>query len=83
MLKGYKKFKYKNKVFMVIENEFDFIPGIRFKRNGIECISIFKGLSKRKKQLEFHRLITGKGLRDIRTHKKVNFYNGGSAKKYA
>jgi len=57
-----KIFKYNGKVFMILENEFDFIPGFRFRKEGYECISVSKYLSNIKRQSVIHRLITGKKL---------------------
>lgn len=58
----FKTFKYKGKVFMLIESDLAFIPGRKFRKNGVELISINKNLPERKKQLALHKLITGRGL---------------------
>lgn len=59
-------FKYKGHKFMFDENNFDFLTGFRAKRNGIILVSINKNLSGRKRTLELHRLITGRGLRKMK-----------------
>lgn len=61
----YVPFKYRGQKFRFAKNELDFIPGFRVKRNGIVLVSIYKGLSERKKSLELHRLIAGRGLRNM------------------
>lgn len=70
----YVSFKYRGQKFRFAKNELDFIPGFRVKRNGIVLVSIYiyKGLSERKKSLELHRLITGRGLRNMRFRGAMN-----------
>lgn len=64
--KEFKIFSYNGKKFMLTENTIKSIPGYLFKVNKVNCISVNKDLSERKKLLVVHRLITGRGLRDMR-----------------
>lgn len=73
LTKVYKVIKYRGRKFYLTENNISFMPGFRFKANGLDIISINKNLSKRDKQLQLHRLITGRGLRDIRSNRSANF----------
>ncbi|MBV4439322.1 hypothetical protein [Clostridium tyrobutyricum] len=66
----FKQFKYKGQKFLFAENEFDFIPGFRVKKDGWIFVSINKNLPSVKKNLEFHRLITGRGLRNMKFQKR-------------
>lgn len=60
----YKVFKYKGKVYWVFEaNLSKALPGVRYIRHGITAIMINKNLDLKKRSLELHRLITGRGLR--------------------
>lgn len=64
--------KYKGKIFVIIETEMKGkLPGIRGGKNGVVRILLNTNLPKRKKQLEFHRLLTGRGLKYIENGKKV------------
>jgi len=74
VMKVYKKstLKYKGQIFVIIESEKKGkIPGIRFRKEGINIILLNSSLPKRKKQLEFHKLLTGRGLRCIENGRKV------------
>jgi hypothetical protein len=75
LTKEYKVTKYKGKRFYLVENSLGFIPGYRFKCHGISIISINKDLSNRDKQLQLHRLLNGRGLRDVRSGKPVKPFN--------
>lgn len=55
-------FKYNGKVFIILENKFDFIPGFRFRKRGYECISVSKYLSNIKRQSVIHKLIKERRL---------------------
>lgn len=73
-MKAYKKstLKYKGQIFVIIESEKKGkIPGIRAKKDGMNFILLNVNLPERKKQLEFHRLLTGRGLRYIKNGRKV------------
>ena len=67
IIKNCKVIKYKGKKFYLIENNLNFIPGFLFKTPmGKDIISLNRDLSPRHKQLEFHRLLTGRGIRNIK-----------------
>lgn len=69
---SFRVFKYKGEIYHVAEaNDLPVLPGVRFKGQGVTILLLDKNLPFRKKQLELHRLLTGRGLRDIRTNKKV------------
>ncbi|WP_017414142.1 hypothetical protein [Clostridium tunisiense] len=73
-MKAYKKstLKYKGQIFVIIESEMKGkLPGIRGVKNGVVRILLNTNLPKRKKQLEFHGLLTGRGLRYIKNGRKV------------
>lgn len=72
MLKNCKQFKYRGVKFFITENNLDFVPGIRIRFDGINCISIFKDLPERQRQLEIHRLIKDRGLRNIVDRRRKN-----------
>jgi hypothetical protein len=74
--KDYRKsrIRYKGQVFVIIEVDFEGkLPGIRNKKKSVNRVLLNANLSGRKKQLEFHRLLTGRGLRDLETHRPVKF----------
>lgn len=58
-------FKYKGKVFMLSEFTSTIINACRMSVDGIEAIAINKELSKRNRMLLIHRLVTGRGVRQI------------------
>lgn len=62
------KLKYKGKNYKVIESQLSLkgLPGIREVINGVTLIILYNSLKGYKRNLEIHRLITGRGLRDIR-----------------
>ncbi|CAB1255416.1 hypothetical protein CLOSBL3_13131 [Clostridiaceae bacterium BL-3] len=60
---GIKVFKYRGQKFILAENESGSVPRFRIKKYGIAFIFIKKNLSARKRNLELHRLITGKRVR--------------------
>lgn len=62
-------FKYKKKIYYVFLSDFCKAPGIKFNHNGLTIISLNKNLPKWKRQLELHRLIKGRRLKDIKTRK--------------
>lgn len=62
----YRPFKYRGQKFLLTENPLDFIPGFRIKKDGIILISISKYLPVSKRNLELHRLITKRGLRNMK-----------------
>lgn len=65
----YRPFKYRGQKFLLTENQLDFIPGFRIRKDGIILISISKCLPIDKRNLELHRLITKRGLRNMRFRK--------------
>jgi len=68
------RLKYKGQKFIIVEAEMKSkLPGLRTKRYGVNRVLLNKDLGERTKQLELHRLLTGRGLRDIRTKRKVTF----------
>lgn len=68
----FKMFSYKGRKFILTENTVKPMLGYSFKANGVNCISINRDLPEREKQLVFHRLITGRGLRGI-VKRKLKF----------
>lgn len=68
------KLKYKGQMFLIHEVDLECkLPGVRRRVKGINQVLLNTKLPKRKKQLEFHRLLTGRGLRDMETHKPVKY----------
>lgn len=65
------KVKYRGKQYILTENKFNFVPGFIYNYKGLNIVSVSRNLPKWKRQLELHRLITGRGLRDIRTGKPL------------
>ncbi|MFL0194182.1 hypothetical protein ACJDU8_01050 [Clostridium sp. WILCCON 0269] len=61
-----KSFRYKGKRIILLEDELGSLSGFRLKEYGTIVIFINKNLSGNNRSLEFHRFITGKGLRNIK-----------------
>jgi hypothetical protein len=62
-----KGFKYKGRNYALFQTELECLPGFKWipgDRN-IEYLTVNSKLSCRQKQLWIHRLITGRGLRDV------------------
>ncbi len=63
MVKEYKTFKYKGRRFYLCDTIFSStVPGIRIKEPGYFIIMMNESLTERIRDLELHRLITGRGL---------------------
>ncbi|WP_026883465.1 hypothetical protein [Clostridium akagii] len=61
------KVKYKGRKYRIVESQLflDGLSGVRITRNGVTLIILSKHLEDYKRNLELHRLITGRGLRNI------------------
>ncbi|MFL0197624.1 hypothetical protein ACJDU8_18935 [Clostridium sp. WILCCON 0269] len=65
-----KSFRYKGKRIILLEDELGSLSGFRLKKYGTMVIFINKNLSGNNRSLEFHRFITGRGLRNIKFQKR-------------
>ncbi len=64
----YIKVRYKGTEYRITKSDLPIeeLPGVRVQKKGIIFIVLFNHCKGYKRRLAFHRLITGRGLRDIR-----------------